>query len=239
MSIWSQCEGYKYCRDFDLEPWRIVEAQHVSSSRDLVDSREEHDLLEALLEKAKPAINSKKHYLVFTPFRYPPLKYGSRFGYSYEPSLWYGSINIYTAFAEVAYYRLKFFDDSSADLEYIETPMSAFKAFIKAENGVDLTAFPFAKFQDMISHKTTYEYSQVLGSEMRKVGLEVFLYTSARAKTLGKNVAAFTPEIFQMKNNQYTSPIQNWRCIACKNTIEFTRDGVLNNKFYEFFTDEF
>jgi hypothetical protein len=95
----------------------MVEAQHISSSRDLVESREEHDLLEELLENSKPQIVNNIHYLIFTPFRYPPLKYGSRFGSNHEPSLWYGSINLHTALAEVAFYRLKFFEDTSADLE--------------------------------------------------------------------------------------------------------------------------
>lgn len=80
MSIWNECEGIKFRKFVTLEPWRMVEAQHISSSRDLVESREEHDLLEQLLENTKPIISNTKHYLIFTPFRYPPLAYGSRFG---------------------------------------------------------------------------------------------------------------------------------------------------------------
>jgi hypothetical protein len=217
----------------------MVEAQHISSSRDLVESREEHDLLEQLLENSKPSIVNNKHYLIFTPFRYPPLKYGSRFGNTYEQSLWYGSINLLTALAEVAFYRLKFFSDTSADLEYIETPMTAFKAYIQTEKGIDLTASHFKKYQDKISNKKSYADSQKLGAEMRDANIEAFIFTSARDKMFGKNVAAFTPDVFKMKDNQYITEIQTWRCIANQNVIEFTRDEILCRKHHEFFKEEF
>lgn len=239
MNIWAESEGIRLCESFDLEPWRMVEAQHISSSRDLVESREEHDLLEELLENSKQKIADNKHYLIFTPFRYPPLKYGSRFGNTYEQSLWYGSINLETALAEVAFYRLKFFADTSAELDYIEIPMTAFKAYVKAEKGVDLTSVHFEKYQDKISNKTSYEYSQRLGTEMREANIEVFIFTSARDKMLGKNVAAFTPDVFKMKENQYITDMQNWRCIANKNIIEFTRDEINCRKQHEFSLEEF
>jgi len=42
-------------------------------------------------------------YLLFPPFRYPPLKWGSRFGTEYQRGLFYGSQLLATALAEVAY----------------------------------------------------------------------------------------------------------------------------------------
>ncbi len=239
MSIWAESEGMRFRKCLDVQPWRMVEAQHISSSRDLVDSREEHELLEELLENTKPQIINNKHYLIFTPFRYPPLKYGSRFGNSYEPSLWYGSIDLQTALAEVAFYRLKFFADTSADLEYIEIPMTAFKAHIKTKNGIDLTNLPFKKYHDKISNKLSYDYSQPLGTEMREANVDAFIFTSARDKNLGNNVAAFTSDVFEMKNKQYITNMQNWRCIANKNIIEFTRDEIINRKHQGFSKEEF
>jgi hypothetical protein len=239
MSIWNECEGINFRKSFELEPWRMVEAQHISSSRDLVESREEHELLEVLLENSKPKIANNKHYLIFTPFRYPPLAYGSRFGNKFETSLWYGSLNLHTTLAEVAFYRLKFFDDSSASLEYIEIPMTAFKAYIQAESGIDLTELPFKTYQDKISNKASYEYSQRLGTEMREANIDTFIFTSARDKKFGKNVAAFSPEVFMMKDKQYISNMQNWRCIANKNVIEFSRDEIKHRKQLEFYREEF
>ncbi len=239
MSIWNECEGIKFRRRVDLESWRMVESQHISSSRDLVESREEHDILEALLENSKPLVANNKHYLIFTPFRYPPLAYGSRFGNTFEPSLWYGSINLHTALAEVAYYCLKFFDDTDANLEYIEISMTAFKAYIQTENGIDLTELPFQTYQDKISNKTSYDYNQKLGKEMREATIEAFIFTSVRDTTFGKNVAAFTPEVFKMKEKQYITNMQNWRCIANKDVIEFTRDEIMCRKHQVFSKKEF
>jgi len=239
MSIWSESKGINLVKSLNLEPWRMVEAQHISSSRDLVENREEHDLLEELLENSKPRIANIKHYLIFTPFRYPPLKYGSRFGNTYEQSLWYGSINPLTALAEVAFYRLKFFADTSADLEYIEIPMTVFKAYIQTEKGIDLTLLPFKKYKDKISNKISYTDSQKLGTQMREANVEAFIFHSARDKTLGKNVATFIPDVFTLKDNQYITDMKNWRCIANKNTIEFTRDDIQGRTHHEFFKEEF
>lgn len=239
MSIWKDCEGIKFRKYLALDPWRMVEAQHISSSRDLVNNMEEHDLLENLLENSKPKIKNHKHYLLFTPFRYPPLLYGSRFGNTFEPSLWYGALNLQTVLAEVAFYRLKFFEDTSANLGYIEIPLTAFKAYIQTDNGIDLTQNPFKKYQAQISHKNNYEYSQILGTEMREANIEAFIFTSARDPKLGNNVASFTPEVFKMKDLKYIDHMQNWRCIANQNVIEFTRDDIMCRQRQTFSKDDF
>jgi len=234
MNIWALCNGKKFTKAISVEPWRVVEAQHILSARDLVDSQEEHDLLEDLIEKSKPPIEAEKNYLIFTPFRYPPLKYGSRFGKLFEPSLWYGSLELETAFTEVAYYRLKFFADTSANLGSIEISMTAFTAFLESKIGVDLTEKPFSNYTEGIANKNNYEQSQLLGTNMRADHIEAFLYFSARKHEKSKNIAAFTPSVFELKKNQYISRQQNWKCFANKKLIEFTRLGVLGRKQFIF-----
>lgn len=234
MSIWYECHGLNHKKSLSLQPWRIVEAQHISSSRDLVDTKEEHDILEALIEQSKPKLTHDKHYLISTPFRYPPLKYGSRFGHIYEPSIWYGSIKLATAFAEVAYYRLKFLNDSEVDLGFIEIPVTAFKTHLQTSSGIDLSAPPFNHYQHKISHQTSYEDSQRIGMDMREAGIETFIFVSARDKNQGKNVGAFIPDVFKLKNKQYIYSMQNWRCMANKNVIEFSREELLARKHFEF-----
>lgn len=234
MTIWEICDGDHHITAFRKDPWRIVEAQHISSSRDLVDTLEEHDFLEALLEESKPPILKDKDYLIFTPFRYPPLKYGSRFGQPYEPSLWYGSLELHTAFCEVAYYRLQFFKDTDAVLDYIEIPMTAFQSSLATECGIDLTQLPFKTHTSQISHQHSYEFSQPLGSAMRAAQIEAVIYYSARSQKPEKNIAVYTPAVFQKKKEQYIHQQQNWTCMANQHCIEFTRLGILNRERWMF-----
>ena len=63
--------------------WRAVEGQHVVSTLRLAagDPRRQ-DLLERILEESKPPLPEGAgglHYLLSTPFRYPPAGAGSRF----------------------------------------------------------------------------------------------------------------------------------------------------------------
>jgi hypothetical protein len=234
MSIWKECQGERYFRKLEEHPWRVVEAQHVLSSRDLVDSNEEHDLLEELLEDSKPYVEKEKGYLIFTPFRYPPLQYGSRFGSIYEPSLWYGSLEIETAFAETAYYRRMFLNDTSANLGYIELTLTLFRTSLRTDLGIDLTLEPFFCYRKQLASKNSYQHTQPLGTEMRDAGVAAFLFFSARKDNGAINVAAFTPDVFCTKNSQYITNQQTWQCIANREVVEFVRSGFVGDKRYHF-----
>ena len=62
--------------------WRLVEDQGRPASMTLVDTLDEQARLENILEASKPKLPSgcaHLHYLLFTPFRYPPSRHGSRF----------------------------------------------------------------------------------------------------------------------------------------------------------------
>ncbi|RUQ97983.1 RES family NAD+ phosphorylase [Legionella septentrionalis] len=239
MNIWMLCAGEKQLQPIQTEPWRVVEAQHILSVRDLVDTPEEHDILEELIEQTKPYVAKDKDYLIFTPFRYPPLKYGSRFGRTFEPSLWYGSFELETAFAEVAYYRLMFLNDTTAQLGYIEVLLTAFTALLDTKKGIDLTVAPFNQYRAQISAKDTYAYSQVLGASMRSAQVQAFLYFSARTKSARKNIAAFTPDVFKKKDKHFAFNQQTWQCIANKHIVEFTRSEIAGRKRCSFTAEQF
>lgn len=86
-------------------------SQEQVATNQLVGSLERQAVLETLLEKTKPSLRvgtESLHYLLAMPFRYPPLKHGSRFGTRSAPSLFYGSQKIGTVLAESAYYRFLF-----------------------------------------------------------------------------------------------------------------------------------
>ena len=118
--IWMQCGGASNIGPLRCECFRVVEDQHVSSTFKLVDSMEEHELLEELLDAFKPAPPDAEctqlHCLLYTPFRYPPLRHGSRLGRASERGIWYGSLSIETALCETAYYRFVFLDGTAANL---------------------------------------------------------------------------------------------------------------------------
>ena len=224
-SIWTRCAGDSELRALRLAPWRVVEAQHQVSTRKLVDSVEEQELLEEMIDRVKPPDLSpgRLHYLLFTPFRYPPLRHGSRFGARHERGIWYGAEGRATALAEVAYYRLLFLDGSDGALGPVITPLTAFTVRARSARGVDLVAAPFAAHRRTIASPSSYAASQLLGAEMRVGGVELFRYPSARAVD-GVCVGAFVPSVFGSAKPQ---KFETWHCTATKERVEFAQSDYL------------
>lgn len=221
-SIWMQCGGISEARPLRLMPWRIVESQHEVSTRKLVDSAAEQELLEELIDRVKPPVSagSRLHYLLFTPFRYPPLRHGSRFGTRQERGIWYGSESQRTAFAEVAYYRLLFLEATHAALALVTTALTAFTVRMRTSKGIDLEAPPFDAHRDSIASPDSYSASQALGRAMREAGVELFRFPSARDAEGGVNVGVFTPVVFHSATPQH---FERWHCSATQTVVEFTR----------------
>jgi len=222
-------------------PWRVVEAQHVVATRKLVDSDAEQHLLEELIERAKPPVPPEPefaglHYLLSTPFRYPPLPYGSRFGTRTERGLWYGGEALRTAFCEAAYYRLVFLEGTEADLEPVAVYLSAFRVRVRSERAVDLTREPFAAHEAEVSSPVSYAASQVLGREMRAAGVEAFRYRSARDVDGGTNLGLFTPAAFAVSR---PDSLQTWYCVAVRAVVELSRSDLLARGAFRFPRERF
>ena len=233
-TIWTQCGGSSEIRPLAIDPWRVVEAQHLIATRKLVDSDAEQALLEEMLETEKPPPPPEitgLHYLLFTPFRYPPLRRGSRFGGRWEPSLWYGAEHQRTAFAEVAYYRLLFLEGTDADLGLLQTDLTAFRVPLRTGRGVDLTCAPFDRWQASIASKTSYEATQPLGAAMRADRVEAFRYRSARDVEGGVNVGVFTPRAFAARKPR---DLQTWRSLATRQAVEITKHDYFVRENYRF-----
>lgn len=229
-SIWTRCAGRSRAARLEGRAWRVVEGQHLLSTRQLVDSTAEHDLLERLLDDHKPPLPQGPgfaglHYLLFTPFRYPPLRHGSRFGTRQERSLWYGAEALETAQAEYAYYRRVFFAGTSAALLPNTIAVTAFRASVSTQAGVDLTRAPFEAYRERLSSRTSYGETQQLGGEMRAAGIEAVRYHSARCPKGGVGIGLFTPAAFAARAP--LQPAQNWQCtITAQEDIEYRRQGV-------------
>lgn len=223
-SIWTRCAGASEIRALRLAPWRAVEAQHQISTRKLVDSREEQELLEELIDRVKPpvvpATSVRLHYLLFTPFRYPPLPHGSRFGTRHDPGIWYGAHTLPTAFAEVAYYRLVFLEGTRADLGALTTQLTAFRVNARGQRGVDLTLPPFASHRRAIASPVSYTATQALGRAMRDAAVQLFRYPSARDPGDGTNVGILTPDVFGKAKPR---DLQTWHCTATHDLVEFAK----------------
>jgi hypothetical protein len=216
----------------------VVEAQHLVSTRKLVDSTEEQVLLEEMIDQAKPPdmTNGKIHYLLFTPFRYPPLAHGSRFGSRHDRGIWYGAIELKCALAEVAYYRLLFLEGTHADLGTVTTALTAFSVGVRTIRGIDLTASPFDKRRSTIASRTRYDATQQLGADMRRAGVEAFSYPSARDAEGGINVAAFTPSVFGKSKPKL---LETWYSSASRERVDFTRGDYFKRTRIGFLRKQF
>lgn len=162
---------------------------------------------------------ARLHYLLFTPFRYPPLPRGSRFGTRRERGIWYGSIDHRTAFAEVSYYRFVFLEGTAADLGTVQTALTAFTAAVRTPRGVDLVGPPFDAHRRAIASPTSYSSSQALGAAMRAAGVEAFRYPSARDLGRGTNVGVFVPAAF---GSPKPKSFETWHCAASSDRVDVT-----------------
>lgn len=213
--IWTQCGGRSNRGPLEARPWRVVEHHYRSSTWKLVDSEDEHRILEDLIDARKPPLPVRPgfeglHWLLSTPFRYPPLPYGSRFSSALEPSLWYGSDALRTALAEDAYYRLFVNAGSAARLTPFTVPRAAFQAHVRTREGVDLTARAFAAHAAALRSPTSYAAPQQVGASMRTDGIEAFRFASARDVEGGTNVGVLSPRAFATKRPLAAS--QTWQC---------------------------
>jgi hypothetical protein len=181
------------------------------------------ELLDTRAKLPVPLGFENLHYLLYTPFRHPPLRNGSRFGTRQERGILYGSRELPTAFAEIAYYRLLFLEGSAASLGTVQVELTAFRFGIAAPRGVDLVRPPFAQFEEELSSKVDYRAAQQLGHEMREAGAQCCLYVSARALSRGVNVAVF--------ENVFSPPRpsveERWSCATSRARVEFKAKTLL------------
>lgn len=202
---------------------RIVESQEQVATRSLVDDLAEQHLLEQLLERSKPPAvpgTAHLHYLLATPFRYPPLRHGSRFGVRHEPSLFYGARDLSAVLAETAYYRSVFWSgmETPPPAGKLDTEHTIFRAGIDAARGLQLHAPPFDSFAARLTDPADYSATQALGTAMRDAQTDAFEFRSARDPDGGINVALFHPGCFDQP-----APLSQaqWLCETTPDSVSF------------------
>ncbi len=213
MPNWEACLAQAEAGQLSGRLLRLVESQEDVATTELVSSLERQAVLEDLLETTKPprrAGTERLHYLLATPFRYPPLKHGSRFGSDSEPSLFYGSLGLNAVLAEAAYYRFAFWHGMTVPpAGKLITQHTILETEYRTDRGLRLQAPPFDAHRQLLTHRTDYAATQVLGSKMRTAGIEAFEYVSARDPERGLNVALFTPDALP---NDEPGSTESWLC---------------------------
>ena len=203
----------------------MVEAQHIAATMKLVDSRVEQDVLEALLERSKPA--PPRHtagldYLLATPFRYAPKQYGSRFRAPTDPGVFYGAESVRTAAAELGYWRWKFLEDA-VDLDRLEpVAHTAFSAQVSTPL-IDLRQVPFSANAAAWLHRTDYSGTQAIALTARAANVGAIQYQSVRDPNPAWCVALLTPQAFASPK---PNPLmQTWWLAVHLNAVTWRRDN--------------
>jgi hypothetical protein len=180
---------------------RMVETQENAATTSLVDDLEEQAILEQILDDFKPHYvdgTQDLHYLISTPFRYPPLKYGSRFGAITEPSYFYASESIQTCLAEAAFYRFYMIDGTETPFpKMIQSQHSLFFVQTLSTHVLDLTQIADPRIQKQLTDPESYAFTQKVGDNARKDGADLLRYFSARSQEQGINVAVAKHTVIQ------------------------------------------
>jgi hypothetical protein len=182
--------------------WRLVEAQHHVSTLKLVDSVDEQELLEDLIEATKPPVPPEcrdLHYLLSTPFRYGAVhKTGSRFRRAgLTEGVFYASEQPETAAAEMAFYRLLFF----AETPHTPWPTNpaeytAFSTEYATKKAIDVSRGKYRVAEALWTHPSDYTHCQAFAETARAAKIEIIRYSSARDTGGGMNLALLTCRVF-------------------------------------------
>lgn len=224
-SIWTPAAVASEARPWRANVWRMVEAQHIASTMKIVDTRDEQDLLEDLLERSKPAAPTETgqlDYLLATPFRYRPLKEGSRFRATTDPGVFYGAASVHTAGAELGYWRWRFLRDA-ADLERLgPVAHTAFCAAVHT-SAVDLRQPPFKVDAKHWKHHSDYGSTQAFGRIARAAAIRGIVYESVRDPQRGECVALLAPDAFS--SPRPLPEQQTWFLAVTKTGVTWRRDN--------------
>jgi hypothetical protein len=178
------------------DTWRAVEAQHKVSTMRLVNNDlDEQKILEDILEASKPPVPqdaSHLHWLLFTPFRYPPLPQGSRFRTAQDPGVFYSAFEQRTACAEAGYWKWYFVQDSAGLNKLDAHLMSLFSAGVKTQS-VDLRVHPYSRQRKAWTHPTDYSKTQAFAQKARNAAAGAIVYESVRDPEHGGCIAVLTP----------------------------------------------
>lgn len=151
-----------------------------------------------------------------TPFRYPPLISGSRFGRTHQRHLFYGARALETALTERSFHALRMLEDSPLPRGCrVRRLQTAFTVEITAERGLSLQKHLTAEALATITDPSSYEASQRCGDAIRERGVQAFEVPSARSPQTPPAVGVLTPYAFSSTPFDF----QDW-------SLEISAEGV-------------
>ncbi len=217
-----------------LELWRAVEAQHVVATRALVDSLAEQEVLEAILEESKPPVPADAagyDYLLYTPFRYPPSRYGSRFRSYNDPGVWYGAEAVRTSCAELGYWRWRFVTDSRGLARLDGVAHTIFQAVARG-SAVDLRAKPFSRDKKAWSNQDDYSACHALARSARAAEVRIIRYESVRDPE--RDGCAAVLDCRSFGGNGDVRQRQAWFLTVDRQRASWVRAGAGREQMHEF-----
>ncbi|MCD2512165.1 RES family NAD+ phosphorylase [Comamonas endophytica] len=221
---WEPAWLMQHAAELGMAPaWRGVETQYIAASLKLVDTLQEHELLELLLEGSKPpGVPGARHYLLLSPFRYFP-PHASRFRPGQRSGLWYGASTLEGACSEIAYWRMRFIQDSAglvADGELV-TEHTFYHASVRG-HAIDLMAEPWVRCSALWKHPADYSATQQLAQAAIEASIEWIRYESVRAPHCAL-AAVLTPNALFADSAELERSRQEWICKASKDRVMMLR----------------
>jgi len=201
----------------------------------LVDTVAEQAVLERLVEASKPPVPRDVarlglHWLLFTPFRYPPPPGGSRFRGPNDPGVFYGAEQPRTACAEVGYWRWRHLRDSPGLKAMPARPQTVFRVPVSG-SAIDLRESPFDGDREKWTHRSDYTACQSIARTAREAGLQLVRYESARDSRHGGCGALLDAAAFASRE-----PVeqQGWILTVTQARAVWQRSDPLNPGVLEF-----
>jgi hypothetical protein len=180
--------------------WRVIEGQYRSSTVRIVDTDDEHNVLEKLLEESKPPVPAPCQHLDYqfwSPFRYGKYPKSSRFRRAGPtPGVWYGAEDPLTAVCETIWGAVRFYSASPA------TPMprwpvehTAVQADIQTAIATDLISDDM-KDQGRWMDPNDYSDCLLLAEQVRDDHCAAIRYASVRHPENAPNIAVLQCSAF-------------------------------------------
>jgi hypothetical protein len=190
----------------------------------IVDTAEECEVLEGIIDSFKPAVPSsvyRLHHLIYAPFRCSSIpSTGSRFRGVGHAGVFYGADSVGTAAAELSYWRYKSFSASGI----VRTTPISYTAFsVKIDTtAVDLRIAPFDVDAVSWEHQTDYTDTQQFAQAARNADIGCIYYRSVRSLTDSMCAAVLNPMSFAESS---PSKIQPWSLTITPLQAIWARNG--------------